>query len=123
MSQTSDCVVHLYFSLNHLNCRYSLIFPVKLEPNDHLASVIHITYTYHIYISHNQMKIYSTLQIYKYTDKSVYVCVYKCVCIFVIIVQSPSHVHHFATPRTAELHGSLSLTISQSLPKFTPLHL
>ena len=69
------------------------------------------------------MKIYSTLQIYKYTDKSVYVCVCISVCIFVIIVQSPSHVQHFATPKTVELQGSLSLIISQSLPKFMPLHL
>ena len=35
-----------------------------------------------------------------------------------IVVQSPSHVRLFATPWTASCQASLSLTISQSLPKF-----
>ena len=37
---------------------------------------------------------------------------------FVVIVQSPSHVRLSATPWTAAHQASLSLTISQSLPKF-----
>ena len=36
----------------------------------------------------------------------------------VVVVQSPSHVQLFATPRTAARQASLFLTISQSLPKF-----
>ena len=36
---------------------------------------------------------------------------------FVVVVQSPSHVRLFVT-RTAAHQASLSLTISQSLPKF-----
>ena len=36
----------------------------------------------------------------------------------VVIVHSPSHVQFFATPRTAACQASLSLTISQRLPKF-----
>ena len=36
----------------------------------------------------------------------------------VIVVQSPSHVWLFTTPWTAAHQASLSLTISQSLPKF-----
>ena len=36
----------------------------------------------------------------------------------VIVVQSPSHVQLFATPWTAAFEASLSITISQSLPKF-----
>ena len=36
----------------------------------------------------------------------------------VIVVQSPSYVQLFATPRTAARQASLFLTISQSLPKF-----
>ena len=34
------------------------------------------------------------------------------------VVQSPSHVHLFATPWNAACQASLSFTISQSLPKF-----
>ena len=37
---------------------------------------------------------------------------------YVVVVQSPRHVRLFATPRTAALQASLSLTISQSLAKF-----
>ena len=37
---------------------------------------------------------------------------------FVVVVQSPSRVQLFATPGTAACQASLSLTISQSLPKF-----
>ena len=36
----------------------------------------------------------------------------------VVVVHSPSHVQLFATPWTAAFQASLSLTISQSLPKF-----
>ena len=36
----------------------------------------------------------------------------------VVVVQSPSHVRLFVTPWTAAHQTSLSLTISQSLPKF-----
>ena len=36
----------------------------------------------------------------------------------VVIVQSPSRVQLFLTPRTAACQASLSLTVSQSLPKF-----
>ena len=36
----------------------------------------------------------------------------------VVVVQSPSHVRLFATPWTATCQASLSLTISQRLPKF-----
>ena len=36
----------------------------------------------------------------------------------VVVVQSSSHVQHFATPLTAACQASLSLTISWSLPKF-----
>ena len=35
----------------------------------------------------------------------------------VVVVQSLSHVRHFATPWTAARQASLSLTISQSLSK------
>ena len=48
-----------------------------------------------------------------------------CVCVRVlsqyiaVVAQSPSHVQLFATPWTAALQASLSLTISWSLPKFT----
>ena len=37
---------------------------------------------------------------------------------FAVIVQSPGHIWLFATPWTAASQASLSLTISQSLPKF-----
>ena len=36
----------------------------------------------------------------------------------VVVVQSPSRVQLFATPRTAAHQASLSLTISWSLPRF-----
>jgi len=36
---------------------------------------------------------------------------------YVVAVQSPNHVQLFATPCTAACLASLSLTISQSLPK------
>ena len=39
-------------------------------------------------------------------------------CFFVVIGQSPSHLPLFATPWTAACQASLSLTISQNLPKF-----
>ena len=39
------------------------------------------------------------------------------VCV-VLLVQFPSRVQLFATPRTAARQASLSLTISQSLPMF-----
>ena len=35
-----------------------------------------------------------------------------------VVVQSPSHIRFFATPWTGTCQASLSLTISQSLPKF-----
>ena len=38
--------------------------------------------------------------------------------LIVVVVRSPSHVQLFATPWTAARQASLSLTISQSLPKF-----
>ena len=42
-----------------------------------------------------------------------------CLCAWIyIVVQSPSHVQLFATPWIATRQASLSLTISQSLPKF-----
>ena len=44
-------------------------------------------------------------------------CAHRHVCVY-IVVQSPSRVLLFATPRTAALQASLSLTISLSLPKF-----
>ena len=44
-------------------------------------------------------------------------CVNHASC-FVVVVQSPSHVQLFATPWTTACHAFLSLTISQSLPKF-----
>ena len=42
---------------------------------------------------------------------------------FIVVVQSPSHVQLFATPWTATHQASLSLTISQSLPKFMSIEL
>jgi len=36
----------------------------------------------------------------------------------VVVVQSPSHVRLFMTPRTAALQAFPSLTISRSLPEF-----
>ena len=39
------------------------------------------------------------------------------------VVQLPTHVQLFATPWTAAHQASLSLTISQSLPKFTSIAL
>ena len=41
----------------------------------------------------------------------------------IVVVQSPSHVRLFATPRTAVHQASLSLTISWSLPKFMSIAL
>ena len=38
--------------------------------------------------------------------------------VFIVVVQLPSRVQHFMTPQTAVRQASLSLTISQSLPKF-----
>ena len=40
-----------------------------------------------------------------------------------VVVQSPSHVRFFVTPWTAAHQASLSLTISQSLPKFMSIAL
>ena len=37
---------------------------------------------------------------------------------YVVVIQLPRHVQHFTTPWTAAHQASLSLTISQSLPKF-----
>ena len=42
----------------------------------------------------------------------------KYYSVWVVVVQSPSHVWHFATPWTAAYQASLSLTISWTLPKF-----
>jgi len=43
----------------------------------------------------------------------------QTLCILVaVVVQSPNHVQLFVSPWTAERQASLSLTISQSLPKF-----
>ena len=39
-------------------------------------------------------------------------------CRVIVVVQSPSHVQLFATPWTAAFEASLSITVSQSLPKF-----
>ena len=39
----------------------------------------------------------------------------------IVVVESPSHVQHFATPWTAACQDSLSLTISQHLPSSRPL--
>ena len=43
------------------------------------------------------------------------------VYIYMVVVQSPSCVRLFAIPRTAAHQASLTLTISQSLPKFMPI--
>ena len=40
----------------------------------------------------------------------------------IVVVQSPGYVQLFVTPQTAALHVTLSLTISQSLTKFSSLH-
>ena len=40
-----------------------------------------------------------------------------------IVVQSPRQIRLFVTPQTAALHVTLSLTISQSFPTFSSLHL
>ena len=40
---------------------------------------------------------------------------------FPVVVESPSHVQLLATPWTAAHQASLSLTISQSFPKFMPI--
>ena len=40
------------------------------------------------------------------------------VCIIVVVLRSPSHVRLFETLWTAARQASLSLTISQSLPRF-----
>ena len=40
-----------------------------------------------------------------------------------VVVQLPSHVWLFVTPWTAALQASLSMTISQSLPKFMSIEL
>ena len=47
-----------------------------------------------------------------------FLCYSQCV---LVVVQSPSHVRLFVTPWTAAHQASLSLTISQSLPKFTSI--
>ena len=41
--------------------------------------------------------------------------------IYIVVVQSPSHVRLFATPWTVALQAFQSLTNSQSLPKFTSI--
>ena len=46
---------------------------------------------------------------------SVQLEIVSCNC---CVVQSPSHVRLFATPRTAACEASLSFTVSQNLPKF-----
>ena len=45
------------------------------------------------------------------------------IILLVVVVQSPSHVPLFVTPRTAACQTSLSLTISWSLPKFMSIAL
>ena len=52
-------------------------------------------------------------------------CVYMCVYIYiyinintVVVFQSPSRIQLLATPWTTMCQASLTLTISQSLPKF-----
>ena len=47
----------------------------------------------------------------------------KLVKLSSFIVQSPSHVQLFVTPWTAVCQASLSLTISQSSPKFMSIAL
>ena len=44
--------------------------------------------------------------------------VWRSIIIWIVVVQLPSHVRYFATPWNAAHQASLSLTISQSLPKF-----
>ena len=56
------------------------------------------------------------------------VCVCVCVCVYVCIsqfnsVQSLSHVRLFMTPWTTACQASLSITNSQSLPKFMSIDL
>ena len=47
--------------------------------------------------------------------------VINCLFSLLVVVQSPSCVQLFETPWTAACQASLSLTISQSLPKFTSI--
>ena len=42
---------------------------------------------------------------------------------YAVVVQSPSHIWLFVTPWTAACQASLSLTISQGLPKFMSIEL
>jgi len=53
---------------------------------------------------------------YNSVEDSIWPC--SCLLLFVVVVQSPSHVQLFATPWTAIPQASLFLTVSQSLPKF-----
>ena len=46
-----------------------------------------------------------------------------CVCMWMCIVQPLSHIGLYATPWTATRQASLSITISQSSPKFTSIEL
>ena len=46
-----------------------------------------------------------------------------CLRVIILVVYLPSHVWLFTTPWTATCQASLSLTISQSLPKFMSLAL
>ena len=57
----------------------------------------------------------------QFRDQNYISCIscFDSVFSFVVVVQSPSRVQLFATPGTAACQASLSLTISQSLPKFT----
>ena len=54
--------------------------------------------------------------------KALYLILYFQFCI-VVVVQLPSHAQLFATPWTAAHQASLSLTISQNMPKFMPITL
>ena len=45
------------------------------------------------------------------------------ICYVVIVVQLPSYVQFFVTPWTAACQASLSLSNSQSLPKFISITL
>ena len=66
----------------------------------------------------NRLFLFITEWIYHHLFIHSSVDIYSACFWFVVFVQSPSHVQLFATPWTAARQGSLSLGISQSLPKF-----
>ena len=124
------CVIHLFIEYNWLSvsftCTAKWFSTLLLSPSHciYTHSYIYIksiTYNrFYIYVHILFIRVFSFIDYYKMLG--IVACAISrfllVICFIYVVVQSPSCVRLFATHWTSACQASLSLVISQSLPKF-----